>query len=448
VYASDYRSGEIKYKYGVLKNDLKYERDKKLLNREPSGYMTVEEYEKQSEYKDKSTVEYEVGKIERPSDFKYIPQPLYKIVKYNDPAGSPELSLGKKLYALGQMNAQGVVSPDFTKLVYPAVYYYRDTGSTGADLFVIPLDENESNLKRILKANVAQREINPILSTEKLIDNQAVFRSLTPVDFSADGRKILAKEKIGSSEDGIWETRIYVYDFLSRKKADLSVVRDAISYFWQEYAKLDLEEKRWDIVPLGFDAQDPDRIVVQSYAYTGEKPVYLGAWSIDYNGNQSRLVSFDKDFIPQVSSNGFKIEKDGVKDYTTIKVEEKILKKEGKVLEKQKKAEDKKVVKQIKEDYKYELKTLKADYKDDYRDNKKLQSFKGTTEMNELQALYEKYQQDQLAKQIKKTEKKIEKEQKKIDKLDTKIQKKTDENEDIIKNKLNNIYSLPQEEEN
>lgn len=436
-FQKDYRSQEIKYQYNVLKDDLKYKRDNKLLNREPSGYMTVEEYEKQSEYKDKSTVKFEAGKIERPTDFKYIPKPVYKIVKYNEPAGSQELSLGKKLYALGQINAQGIVSPDYTKLVYPAVYYYRDTGSTGADLFVIPLDTNETNLTRILKANVAQREIKPILSTEKLIDNQSAFRTLTPVDFSSDGRKILVKEKIGSSEDGIWETRVYVYDFLSRKSADLSVIRDGISYFWSEYAKLDLIAKRWDIVPLGFDSQEPDRIVVQAYAYTGEKPVYLGAWSIDYNGNQTRLVSFDKNFVPQISSNGYKIEKDGVEAYTTVQAEEKMLKKQDKIIEKQKHAEDKKTVKQIKEDYKYELKTLKADYKDEYRDNKKLQSFKGTTELNELQALYEKYQQEQLTKQIKKTEKQINKEQKKIDKLDTKIQKKTDQTQDIIDNYLN-----------
>ncbi len=440
-FQKDYKSQEIKYQYGVLKDDLKYKRDNKLLNREPSGYMTVDEYERQSEFKDRSTLEFDVGKIEKPSDFKYVPKPLYKIVKYNEPAGSQELSLGKRLFALGQLNAQGIVSPDYTKLVYPAVYYYQDTGSTATDLFVIPLEGDDTNLTKILKANVAKREINPIMSTEKLIDNQAAFRSLTPVDFSADGRKILVKEKLGSSEDGIWETRIYVYDFLSKKTADLSVIRDGISYFWKEYVNLNLIAKRWDILPLGFDSQEPDRVVVQAFAYTGEKPVYLGAWSIDYNGNQTRLVSFDREFVPSISSNGFKVVKYGVEAYTTVQAEEKMLKSQDKILEKQKKSADKQVVKQIKEDYKYELKTLEADLKDEYKDNKKLQSFKGTTELNELQALYEQYQQEQLAKDIKKLEKQIDKQQKKIDKLEEKIQKKTDQTQDIIDNQLNNIYS-------
>ena len=54
----------------------------------------------------------------------YVPQPTYKIVRYNNPPGSPEISINKTLYQRRQQNAQGIVSPDFTKLVYPSVYYY------------------------------------------------------------------------------------------------------------------------------------------------------------------------------------------------------------------------------------------------------------------------------------------------------------------------------------
>lgn len=445
-FKKDYKSQEIKYQYGVMKNDLQYNRDNKLLNREPSGYMTVDEYERQSEYKNPATIEFNPPEIDRSADFKYIPKPLYRIVKYNDPPGSPELSLGKKLYALRQLNAQGIVSPDYSKLVYPAVYYYQDTGSTATDLFVIPLEGNDTNLVKIQKANVAHRNPDPILSTDKAIDNYAAFRSLTPVDFSTDGTKLLAKEKIGSGEDGIWQTRIYIYDFDTQKSYDLSAIREAISYFWQEYMNVHLVAKRWDIVPLGFDVSEPNRVVVQSYGYTGEKPIYLGAWSIDIYGQQSRLVSFDKNFSPTISSNGYKLVKDGVEEYTTVQAQEKFKKKQDTILEKQKKAEDKKEIKQINEDYKYQLKTIKADYKDEYHDNKKLQSMKGTTEMNELQAAYEQYQRDELAKQIKKSQKRIDKKQKQIDKLDQKIQKYTDQTQDILDNKLNNIYDTSEEQ--
>lgn len=420
----DVRSREIKYQYEVLKDDEKNRMESKILNRTPSGYMTVDEYESLSEYKDKYNMEFSIPKIEKPSDFKYIPQPLYRIVKYNDPPGTVELSLGKRLFIKRQINAQGIVSPDYSMLVYPAVYYYPDSASVATDLFIIPLmRENDTNLNKIMKANVANRIPAPILSTDKSIDNFAAFRTLTPVDFSVDGSKLLVKEKIGSSEDGIWQTQIHVYDFKNKTSYDLVEIRDAIVYFWKEYMDINLEDKRWDVYPLGFDARNPNRVIVQAYAYTGETPVYLGAWSIDWRGNQSRLVSFKKNYIPRVTSNGYKVIKDGVEAYQTVEKQEKFNKEQSKILEKQKKEADKQTIKLIEEEYKYNIKGLNADYKDEMRDYRKLQSLSGSTEDKQLEEAYNKYVEDQLKKDVQKTEKMIQKKQKEIDKIDSKIEK-------------------------
>lgn len=429
----DTRSKELKYQYNVLKEDEKNKMEGKLLNRTPSGFMTVQEYENLSEYKDKSGNLFDIPKIEKPSDFKYIPQPLYRIVKYNEPAGGAELSLGKRLFIKRMINAQGIVSPDYTKLVYPAVYYYPDSASVACDLFVIPLLGDDQVLNTILRANVANRNPNPILSTEKSIDNFSAFRTLTPVDFSADGTKLLVKEKIGSSEDGIWETKVYVYDFTNKVSYDLIEIRDSISYFWKEYMDVNLDDKRWDIIPLGFDIQNPDRIIVQSYAYTGSTPVYLGAWSVDYKGEQSRLVSFNKNYTPKVSANGYKVVKDGVEAYQTVVSQEKFLKEQSKVLEKQKKAQDKEVVQDIKNEYKYNIKVLDSEYKDELRDYKKLQTLKGSTEDVILEEAYEKYLKDQLAKDIIKTNKQIKQKQKEIDSVDRKLEKLYDKTGESFK---------------
>ena len=428
----DYKSQEIKYEHNVLKEDLKYKRDHRILNMHPSGYMTVDEYEKQSEYKDKTKLDYDIPKIDRGADFKYVPQPLYRIVKYNDPPGGVELSLGKKLYSQRQINAQGIVSPDYSKLVYPAVYYYSDTGSVGTDLFVIPLTSDDPPLKKILSANVAKRDKDPIMSTDKLIDNYAAFRSLTPVDFSSDGSKLLVKEKIGSGEDGIWQTNVYVYDFSSKTKYDLSAVREAVNYFWTEYMKLNLVEKMWDIVPLGFD-EGSGSVLIKGYAYTGEKPVYLGLWSIDTQGNRSNLVSFEKNYLPKVSSNGYKVIKDGVEEYQTVVQEEKNLIQQDKIREKQIREDEKEKIRDINDDYKYERKYLDAEYKDKYKDNKKLQTFAGSTEGPELEEAYKQYRQEQLQKDIEKTQKKIEKQKKKVDKTEEKIKKETEETKELFK---------------
>ena len=320
LFQKDERSKELKYKYDVWKADEKDKMEHTILNLYPSGYMTVDEYEKMSEYKDKSNAQFNIPKIETPSDFKYVPQPLYRIVKYNDPAGSPELKLGKKLYSIKQINAQGIVAPDYTFMVYPAVYYYSDSASVASDLFVVPLEDGDTNLNKILKANLIRRNPEPIMSTDKVIDNYAAFRTLTPVDFSSDGSKLLVKEKIGSSEDGIWETRPYVYDFVNKTEYDLSAVRDAIVYFWKEYMEVDLDDNRWDIYPLGFDINDEGTVIFQGFAYTGEKPIFLGSWGIDIKGEQSKLISFNKDYLPKVSINGYKVIKDGVEAYAAIEI--------------------------------------------------------------------------------------------------------------------------------
>jgi hypothetical protein len=422
-FEKDTRSRELKYQYEVQKEDAKNKMDSKIFNLQPSGYMTVDEYEALSEYKDKSISEIVLPKVQTPSDFKYVPKPLYRIVKYNDPPGGVELTLGRRLYLKRQINAQGIVSPDFSKLVYPAIYYYSDSTSVASDMFVIPLAQEGTNLNKILTANVAKRIPEPILSTDKAIDNYATFRTLTPVDFSEDGSKILAKEKIGSREDGIWETRVFVYDFNSKVSYDLVEVRDAIVYFWTEYMNVNLEDKRWDIYPIGFDKDDADRIVVQAYAFTGEKPIFLGTWSIDYWGSQSRVISFDKNFTPQVSINGYKVIQDGVEEYQNVQKQEEILKKETRYILKERKNAQKEKVNEIKEDYKYEVKNLTQDYKEDYRDYKKLRSLSGDTVSSELQEAYTQYLIDQYNKDIQKTEKQIEKQKHIIEKTNSKIEK-------------------------
>ena len=419
----DLRSRELKYQYEVLKDDAKKDKESKIYNLTPSGYMTVDQYEVLSEYKDKSNLQIDIPQFQTPSSFKYVPKPLYRIVRYNDPPGSPEISLGKRLYLKRQVNAQGIVSPDFSMLVYPAVYYYTNSASVACDLFVIPLEDGDTKLNKVLRANTAKKLPDPIMTTDKTIDNYAAFRTLTPVDFTPDGSKLLVKQKIGSREDGIWQTSIYVYDFKTKVDYDLFEIRDAIVYFWEEYMAMNLDEKRWDIYPIGFDKKDPNKIIVQAFAFTGEKPVFLGTWSVDWQGNQSRLISFDKNYKPEVSVNGFKVIQDGIEDYDVVEKEKELQVKQSKEMNKQYKKNKKQAIKLIEEEYEYTVKGLKQDYKDEYRDYKKLRSLSGNVESPELQSAYKQYLIDQANKDIEKTQKQIDKKRKEIDKIDAKIDK-------------------------
>ena len=101
----------------------------------------------------------------------------------------------------------------------------------------------------------------------------------------------------------------------------------------------DLSQKRWDIYPMGFDANDNNRVIVCAYAYTGDKPKFLGTWSIDVEGVESKLDALDNTYIP-VSIVGFRLAEDTeVVPVSEVEFEAKMAKQAEKRKEKKEKAE-------------------------------------------------------------------------------------------------------------
>lgn len=397
---ADYNKQVAKYELKVKKQEEKDKFKKAVMDRNPSGYMTIEEYEKLSAPKDRMEMSVEVPKEPTPADMIYVPQPTYKIVRYNNPPGSPEITLYNSFYQKRQQNAQGIVSPDFTKLVYPSVYYYPNSGSTACDVFVIKLDNAKSNMDKILTANVMHRGPEPILSTEKSNDNYYTFRTLTPIDFSSDGSKILIKEKIGNTKDGIWKTTPFVYDFKTKNSYNLKDVREAIKYYWLAAGNMNLDDKRWDITPLGFSQNNPDWIIITAVAYTGETPVNLGTWTINSTGEHPRLVSVGTS-KEKVSMNGYKLVKSGVVSPKITEKEEKLQKRIDKDNAKIKKLEDKAEVKELKKSYKEKIKEMNDEYKESMSDYNLRLKIQGSTEGTEAVEKYKEIkQQQEIRKQL------------------------------------------------
>ena len=277
-----------------------------------SGYMTVAEYEEKSRALTKKDINAKIlseAEMPKDSNMVYVPKKKFQLVKYNDPVGSPELTLPRKLNFDRQINAQGIVSGDFTKLVYPAVYYYAQNDCTSCDLFLINLDSSLSDIEKVKKANIVNKEPKPLISTSKDIDTKFIFRTLTPIDFSADNTKLAVKEKVGHRHDGIWETNLWIYDFEKKEARKLPQIREAVINYWAMAGGVDFDEKRWDIYPMGFDANDDNRVIVCAYAYTGEVPKFLGTWSIDVYGENSRLEALDGSYIP-ISTVGYRLEEE------------------------------------------------------------------------------------------------------------------------------------------
>lgn len=334
---------EYKYQQKSLKALEKEKYERSLLPQ--SGFMTTEEYEQLSQDIPNSEKKVPEYKLPRDIKMKYVPQPVYKLERYNNPPGSVELHLERRFKFDRQVNAGAITSPNKDILVYPVIYYYACSQCTAGDLFVIPLDKSLPDVGRILRANVVKRIPEPILSTDKDISQGLTFRTMTPVDFSPDGTKLAAKEKIGNSNDGIWKTNLWVYDFETKQARQIPEIREAIKYYWKNSKGIVLDEKRWDITPLGFDADNPDRIIVSAFGYTGKTPKFLGNWSVDYKGERTQLVSL-LDASAQVSINGWKAVQVDVIPPADVKSEEKkqdkLIKQKRKKEKKEKKAEKKK----------------------------------------------------------------------------------------------------------
>ena len=320
-----------KNKVAQLEETEKYEKSQLP----ESGYMTVAEYEEKSRAKSKQEMSEEVkgGELPKDSNMVYVPQKTFKLVKYNEPVGSPELNLPRKLNFDRQINAQGIISGDRTMMVYPAVYYYAQTDCTSCDLFLIKLDPKLTDTDKARYANVVQKVEEPLISTDKDINTKYVFRTLTPIDFSSDNKKLVVKEKIGYRHDGIWKTDLWVYNFETETAIKLPQIREAIIEYWAQAGGVDFDENRWDIYPMGFDANNDDRVILSAYAYTGDVPKFLGTWSIDVEGNNSKLEDLSGADVP-VSVIGYRLAEDEVRDASDVEFEAKVAKEREKVEEK------------------------------------------------------------------------------------------------------------------
>ena len=257
-------------------------------------------------------------------------------------------------------------------MVYPVIYYYADRNVTTCDVFVVPLDTSKPDTQRILKANIARRWSKPILETDKDTDVRDTFRTIVPIDFDVNHTRLVAKEKIGNTFDGIWQTNVWTYDFTTKKATNLTEIRQAILHYWEKEKGFELSEYRWDLYPLGFDKNNGNRVLINAYAFTGNKPKFLGAWSIDYDGKYSKLESLDNQSM-EVSVIGFRLIQNGIKDPEMVKAETKHLEDVKKIEEKEAKEAKKQEKKEKEFVYKRQLKQLKQEFKTKRKNLKKSQ---------------------------------------------------------------------------
>lgn len=364
---------QYEYQHKADRRELKEEYEKAKMPE--SGFMLRSEYEERSLSKDKNTVDIEPAQIPSEAGMKYVPIRKYKLVKYNEVPGFTELQIPRRLNFDREVAGQGIVSSDFTFMVYPALHYYASADCTTTDLYLIPLDTSLSKIERVKQANVIRRGTEPILSTDKDIETPYIFRTLTPIDFTQDNKKLLIKEKIGYRFDGIWKTDLWVYDFEEKKATKLPEIRQAIVHYWANAKGANLDEKRWDIYPMGFDENNKNRVIVCAYAYTGKTPVFLGTWSIDIKGDYTNLKALTGNSLP-IALVGYKLEHDGVQSREFVEEEEKAKEKADKKAKKQEKKLQKINERQIEDQCKLKMQQKEMEFL--FKQQERMQNYKGT----------------------------------------------------------------------
>ena len=232
-----------------------------------------------------------------------IPETHYRVISYNSPPGQRNIDTSRLVTDKVALSA-GILSPDKKKMVYTKCFFYPKYVQTSSAAYYIPVKESSDAYKALFYTNSIQQDMEPIVSVgmDDLIRNR--FVTLFPIDWSKDSTKIAFKEKIGSNLDETWVTNVIVYDFKTKSWKRLTAVREAIIYWWRKNKKIELKDYMWDIFPIGWDKNNPDRMVVYAYAFTQEQPRFLGTWSIDYNEEKSQLISIDS-ASAMIDLNGF-----------------------------------------------------------------------------------------------------------------------------------------------
>ncbi len=232
-----------------------------------------------------------------------IPEPRFVLKKYNSPAGIRNIDL-RNLRTQKQINSIGVISPQKDKIAYTTLYYEGHNDKISAEIFYLDLDKNLPLKKAVQNASKVNKSEVKLLETGLKDSYQTLFRTLTILDWSDDGQKLAVKERIGSTSSGLWQTNLWVYDLKENTAKELVEVREAVKYWWLTNRNVYIDDYRWDIVPLGWDEVDKNRLVVGAYAYTNKKTtMYLGLYSVDSDGQNTQLISLHPMSV-KISANG------------------------------------------------------------------------------------------------------------------------------------------------
>ena len=263
---------------------------------------TVEEYKEMSKDIKRHERLVSTPKVVRDDKIVRLPEPRFILAKYNTPPGTKNIDL-RNLRDARYLNSIGIMSPNKDKMVYTVVYYTGYHDKISSEIYVLDLDTNKPPKARLKEVSLLNNTPVKLIDSAIKEEYPTLFKTLTVVDWSEDGQKLAIKERVGSSSFGIWQTNLWVYDLEANTTKQLVEVRDSVKYWLKKNKNITIDDYRWDILPLGWSKDNPDRIIVCAYGIEKKGTQFLGLYSVDYKGIQSEFMSATPMSV-DISANG------------------------------------------------------------------------------------------------------------------------------------------------
>lgn len=143
-----------------------------------------------------------------------------------------------------------------------------------------------------------------LLSVGKDRTHPWFFETLTVVDWSATGKRLLFKRRSGILYLGLRTSDILVYD---KERGTVTIYPELhriISNFWDHQGTLaPLDDLAWDIYPMGWAPGSDSVIYLRVWAYDKRERKFLGIWQYDVEAQRTELVNL-QDVPVALAANG------------------------------------------------------------------------------------------------------------------------------------------------
>lgn len=129
------------------------------------------------------------------------------------------------------------------------------------------------------------------------LDKQQKFRfeTLTLIDWSASGNRLLFKRKQGTLYWGLRTSDILVYDENQNTVSIYPELKRIIAYQWEQKRGLfpSLKQMAWDIEPISWVPGSDTDVLVKAYAYEKDHRIFLGVFKYNITTAENALVNLN-----------------------------------------------------------------------------------------------------------------------------------------------------------